>query len=452
LLSGPAAGVAGALFHERLSDGIFIEVGGTSSDCSAIRSGRPQMQAARIGGHRTMLRTLDVRTLGIGGGSMVRIGAREVIDVGPRSAHIAGCAYSSFISADALDGARLERIAPTPGDRPEYAVLIAPGGERIALTTTCAANVLELIPDGAFARGNVQSARRAFDLLAKALNGDAVVLARAVLAAAATKLEVAIERLIADYELDRESVVMVGGGGGAGALVPVLAERMHLPYRVARDAEVIAPIGVALALVRDCVERTIAEPTPAEIARIRRDAADRVIAAGAAPERVEVDVEIDTQRSRVRATASGATALVDSSALPPCSEDERRAAAAQSLHCDAHAVEALDLTESLRGYRRGRDLRVLDERGIVRLALRDPVVAPATAGAIRTRVRQEIEGATNFGDVGRALPALYLLRAARIAAFEGLSSAEQGAELAAEETDGCAPEERIALLVVARDA
>ncbi len=465
LLSGPAAGIAGALLYERLSEGVFVEVGGTSSDCSAIRAGRPQMRPARIGGHRTMLRTLDVRTIGIGGGSMLRIGGKGVRDVGPRSAHIAGCAYASFVAPDALEGARIELIAPLAQDRADYAVLVTRDGSRVALTTTCAANLLDKIPAGAFARGNAESAKRAFGLLAQHIGGSGEELAGDALALAVEKLRRAIDGLIAEYAFEPQRLTIVGGGGGAGALVPALAEAMKLPHRIARDAEVIAPVGVALALVRDVVERTIFAPTPREIAAIRREAADRVIAAGASPDSVEVEVEIDTQRSRVTAAASGATALADSTARGASSEDERRFAAAESLACDEALLESLDLTEALSGYTRTivhrsrfgptrsvRDLRVVDQRGAVRLALRDPKLVRTTAGEIEARVRGAIESATDFGDVGRALPALYVLRGARIAAFEGLTSADQGAALAAEETEGCKPGDSVVLLLVARSA
>jgi hypothetical protein len=319
------------------------------------------------------------------------------------------------------------------------------------------------VPEGAFARGNAHAARRAFELLAQAVHGDAQTLARRVLTLAVAKLRGTLDRLIADYALDPQDVTIVGGGGGCGALVPSLGAAMNLPFRIARDAEVIAPIGVALALVRDVVERTIASPTPDEIARIRREAADRVVAAGASPDRVAVEVEIDARRSKVIATASGATALVEAAAGETCSEDDRRAIAAQSLGCEPGMLERVELTGELSGYelrtrtsgalrrqREIRKLRVVDERGVVRVSATDCRCTRATAGDWRERVRESIESATLFGDVGRSLPALYLVRAARIAAFDGLSSAEQALALAGEELEGCAAGEPIVVLVEPR--
>lgn len=465
LLSGPAAGVAGALLHENVTDGIFIEVGGTSADCSAIRAGMPQMRPARVGGHRTMLRTLDVRTLAIAGGSMIRANARNIVDVGPRSAHIAGLKYASFVSPEAFAGARVERIRPTPHDPNDYIAIVAADGTRIALTPTCASNMLGLVPEQAFARGNAQAARRGFEVLAQELGGDAETLARDLLEIASEKVIAAVEELIADYELDRETLVVVGGGGGAAALVPYAARKTGFEFRLARDAEVISPIGVALALVREVVERTIVDPSPEDVIRIRREAQDAVVAAGASPERVEVAVEIDTQRNLVRATASGASELAESAAHRVESLEELHAQAARLMRAEPAAVRCVAQTGALFTYERVReirgrlgrrhtirDVRVLDRTGVGRLALRDALVTQTTAAQALDALRNAVEEATAFGDVGRALPDIYVLHGARIADFSGLAAADQAVALAAEELagrDGAAP---VVILTAARPA
>jgi len=465
LLSGPAAGVAGALLHENVTDGIFIEVGGTSSDCSAIRAGMPQMRPARVGGHRTMLRTLDVRTLAIGGGSMVRASAHAIVDTGPRSAHIAGLHYVCFSEETLLDGAHVERVRPSSHDPEDYVAIVAADGTRMALTTTCAANTLDVIPEGAFARGNAAAARRGFELLAKEIGGDADALATAVLDKAAAKILATVRELIADYELDPQTLTVVGGGGGAGAIVPYAARASHVDFRLAHDAEVISPIGVALALVREVVERTIVAPTPEQIVAIRREAQDAVVASGASPDRVEVTVEIDPQRNLVRATATGATEMSETAAHGVRSAEERLEIAARLMRVDRSSVRVAGETPLLtvyEGLRPGktrfgrhidvRDLRVLDERGVARLSLRDAGITQSSAAGVEAILPQAIENATNFGDVGRALPDVYLLHGGRIADFSGLASAEQALALASEELSGHDASALVVILTAKRNA
>ncbi len=452
LLSGPAAGVAGALLHENVTDGIFIEVGGTSSDCSAIRAGMPQMRPARVGGHRTMLRTLDVRTLGIAGGSLMRANDGKIVDVGPRSAHIAGLSYACFLDPSAIDGAQFEAFRPSAHDSGDYVALRGGDGTHIAVTPTCAANFLGYVPASAFAYGNSESAGKALAILGAHFGTSAETVAREMLDIASAKVIATIEELIADYELDRHAVVVVGGGGGAAALIPYAAKKTGLDFRLARDAEVISPIGVALALVREVVERTLVDPSPDDILRIRREAQDAVVAAGASPEGVETVVEIDTQRNIVRATASGATELAETAAHGTLDEDARLAAAARLMRAAVADVRAVARTPGLTVYESGAMLRVLDRGGVGRLTLRDGTVRVTAAGCAAEDLRTAIEDATAFGDVGRAMPNLYVLHGARIADYSGLLSAEQAVALAEEELGGREPDAPVLIITSRRPA
>jgi N-methylhydantoinase A len=90
VLSGPAAGAAGAAAIARLAgrpDALSFDMGGTSTDVCLIREGRVERTAGRaVGGLPLRLPSVDVHTVGAGGGSIVRRDAGGAIRVGPESA------------------------------------------------------------------------------------------------------------------------------------------------------------------------------------------------------------------------------------------------------------------------------------------------------------------------------------------------------------------------------
>ncbi|MBV9646031.1 MAG: hydantoinase/oxoprolinase [Candidatus Eremiobacteraeota bacterium] len=475
MLSGPAAGIAGALLHERVTDGIFIEVGGTSSDVSVIRRGRPQMRPARVGGHRTLLRTLDVRTLAVAGGSLLRIdgerrGRDAIRDVGPRSAHIAGMRYASYTPAKDLEDATLQIVAPREGDAPDCVALVTRHGERVGITPTCAANMLGFVSEGAFAFGDPDAVAIAFARIGERLGLDGMDVARVLLERACTKLRRTVEALIAEYQLDMRAVDLIGGGGGAAALVPFLARTLGLPHRLARDAEVISPIGVALALVRDSVERTIANPTPEDILGVRREAIERVVAAGAAPDLVEVSVELEPRKNLVRATASGATeASAEASDTFLSPGVDVATAAARALHVDVAALERKAAVEHFTAFavlRRRRepawlplapkktwtDACIVDGSGVVRLVLQRARIVQLTRGDIARTLPQLLDEETAFGDVGRSLPDCALVYARRVVDLSGLAESPQVVALAEEELRGLDQATQVVVVLSRRDA
>lgn len=90
LLSGPAGGVLAAAASARAAgypDCVSFDMGGTSTDVCLIRGGTPEPAAERVvAGLPIRMPSLDVYTIGAGGGSIARIDPGGALVVGPESA------------------------------------------------------------------------------------------------------------------------------------------------------------------------------------------------------------------------------------------------------------------------------------------------------------------------------------------------------------------------------
>ncbi len=89
-LSGPAAGIVGALANLRGTSGgnfITLDMGGTSADVSLVRDFTPSTTSSReIEGRPVKLPAIDINAVGAGGGSIAWIDRDGLMKVGPQSA------------------------------------------------------------------------------------------------------------------------------------------------------------------------------------------------------------------------------------------------------------------------------------------------------------------------------------------------------------------------------
>ena len=86
VLSGPAASLVGAHWLSGLDSFIMSDMGGTTTDLGVLINGRPRVapDGAELGGWRTMVRAIDVRTIGLGGDSEVLLGPQGKLSVSPQ--------------------------------------------------------------------------------------------------------------------------------------------------------------------------------------------------------------------------------------------------------------------------------------------------------------------------------------------------------------------------------
>ena len=237
--SGATNSMRGAAFLSGLRDAMVVDVGGTSTDVGQLRRGFPREanSVVEIGEVRTLFRMPDLYSIALGGGSIV---LPEPLQVGPESV-----------------GYRLTDEA------------LVFGGSTVTAT------------DAAVTAGIVDIGDRA-----KAERLPAEV-AAAVLAAAAAKIEDAVDRM----KTEAGDVTLIAVGGGA-FLVPNrlagISEVIRVPHGDCANA-----VGAAIAQISGETDQVYRDmPREAAIAAAEAQARDRAVAAGADPVGLQI-VEIE---------------------------------------------------------------------------------------------------------------------------------------------------------------
>ena len=185
LLSGPSAGVMGAAWLSRaagIESIITFDMGGTSTDVARVEHGRPAITPQRtIAGHTVRVPSLEIETVGAGGGSIAWVDSGGALRVGPTSAgaHPGPACYGRGGTAATVTDANvvLGRLSPTqlldgrmPLQRELAERAIAELGKDLGVSPVDAARgVLSVVQNNMLGAIRVVSVRKGYDPRAYAL-------------------------------------------------------------------------------------------------------------------------------------------------------------------------------------------------------------------------------------------------------------------------------------------
>jgi len=227
--SGPTNSMRGAAFLSKRDEALVIDVGGTTTDIGSLRHGFPREanSVVEIGGVRTLFRMPDLLSLGLGGGTLVR--REPALAIGPASV-----------------GYRLT----------EQALVF--GGDVLTVT------------DVAVAAGLIDLGDRS----------RVAALPAALVEATLARVRAMIEEGVDRMKTDAGDAPLIAVGGGS-FLVPArlagVSEVLNVPHQAVANA-----VGAAIAQVSGEVDQIFQDLTRDEaIARARRAAEDKAVAAGA---------------------------------------------------------------------------------------------------------------------------------------------------------------------------
>ena len=428
VLSGPAASVAGALLYLKVTNGIFVEVGGTSTNICIIRNGKPEIRYVTIKNHPTCIRSMDVRVLGVAGGSMVKLESNTISRVGPRSAHIAGMKYSCYADVDDLSTGEIISVKPKESDVDEY-VAIKCKNETYAITNTCAANALGMIEEGDYSYSNPESAKLALNILGKKLGIAGAQAALNIIQTASFDITKEITRIIKEFKLDSTKVKLIGGGGGASVLVPFVAKQLNLNYEKADYAEVISSIGVASSMMQEQLEETVIKPNPEQISKLHKKIHNIMIEKGSTPESISVDSIYIPEKSLLRVTAFGNVELDNRlTAKNIFSQDEALQRAVEiteipkeninlTFQTDHYFVFTGNVTtKKLIMKKKKQSVIIIDKYGREKLSLKNSKIIEANSSDSISNLDKSL---SSTGDIA---PQVYLLNELKLIDFSGLTS------------------------------
>jgi N-methylhydantoinase A len=178
LLSGPAAGVAGAAAAAadagwENADLMTLDVGGTSADIGVIRGGRPVLSSEEhIADFPLLIPTIAVSSIGAGGGSILWLDPAGSLKVGPRSVGAdpgPACYGTSGSRIPALTDAFLVAGLLAPGQRlgGKLPLQMQPAREALGTLADPLGMSVEEVADGAIRVANALMAAEASNVLAR---------------------------------------------------------------------------------------------------------------------------------------------------------------------------------------------------------------------------------------------------------------------------------------------
>ena len=204
---------------------------------------------------------------------------------------------------------------------------------------------------------------------------------------------------------------------------------MNFKYQIPENAEVISSIGVALAMVREMVERTIPNPTVEDIAKIKREAKDRAVKSGAVPDTVEIFLEIDETTQKVTAIAMGSTEVKTTDLSKKIDDKEALEIAKETVGADTTDLKVAysnGNTFVISGKAKNKEgIRIIDSKGFVKVQRSEGKVVKTTFANIEDVLKKLWHETGNYSSEVRINPDMYVIVGGRVIDYSGLSTVEQ---------------------------